>query len=124
MKRFSAALILSTALSLSAQAGQERMVPKWQVVDLPPGMLSDGTGRCGIDYGGRVSEIGHDNGRVLVRYTPGPGDGLGTECNKGDVFFVPGEDFDKMTAVYETRKRLEAEERAIVKRLLAAEHNR
>lgn len=124
MRKFSAALIIATAFSFSAQARQEHMVPKWQWVDLPPGMLSDGTGRCGIDYGGSVSEIGHNNGRVLVRYTPGPGGGLGTECNEGDVFFVPGEDFDKMTAVYETRKRLEAEERAIVKRLIDAERTR
>ena len=124
MWKFSAAFLLATAFALPVQAGQKHMVPKWQVVELPPGMISDGSSRCGIDFGGRVSEIGHDNGRVLVRYTPGPGSGLGTECNEGDVFFVPGEDFDKMTAVYETRKRLEAEERAIVKRLIEAERTR
>lgn len=41
-----------------------------------------------------------------------------------DVFFLPKEVADKITEEYHTRKRLEAEERAIVRRLIAAEGTR
>lgn len=112
-----ASAVMLSAFGASALAGNVQTVPRWQWVDVMRGpSVSNNSEHCGIDVGAEVSEIGRHGNRVLVQYsTP---NGRGTECDTGDVFFLPTDEFERMTERYEALRRSQAEEQRIVSELL------
>ena len=72
---------------------------------------------CSIQKGGKVTVIGIDGDRVLVRYTS-PAPSIGTPCPSGVLFFVSKDKFQDMTPRYSEITAQEKREINTVKELL------
>jgi hypothetical protein len=85
-------------------------VADWEWIDTPQGS-------CGIEYGGRLTEIGAAGSIVKVRYTSPDGYSPGTSCDGDEVFTLESKKFEAMTADYEAKKRFFAENDRVVNQL-------
>ena len=99
------------------------IVPRWEWVRTVNGNNRFGEHR-GIREGSCVKLIGEHGDRVLVRYEQQSLLAGGTECRRGDIFWLDKKRFESMTEEYlkviEDRKK----EVAIVADLLAKERSR
>ena len=73
---------------------------------------------CLIEEGGALKQVGVDGDKILAEYTGVRGQGYGTVCGTGTIFFVSKEEFSTMTERYNAILRERQQEKDKIQRLL------
>ena len=73
-----------------------------------------------IHFGGKLTLIARDAGEVLVRYEALEPFSGGTQAPTGAIFFLPEDEFDKMSVHYHRRVAEIASEKQLISELLAS----
>lgn len=95
----------------------------WVTVKNPNGVVTGNNkhefnDNCLIEEGGALKQVGVDGDKILAEYTGVRGQGYGTVCGTGTIFFVSKEEFSTMTERYNAILRERQQEKDKIQRLL------